>query len=204
MRIVYVVIAILLLFFTALWFFSSGEKIYFPTSGTNIIAFGDSLVYGVGATEKDNFVAQLEKKLGVKVLNAGLSGDTTSTAKLRLKKDVLEKEPKIVIIVLGGNDILRRYPKEETLGNLREMILEIKNTGSTVVLSGISGGVLGNYNSAYRKLASELEVNYVDDVLGGILGKKDLMYDAIHPNAKGYEKMADKYRELLTKILKGK
>lgn len=174
-----------------------------PTSGKNIIAFGDSLVYGVGADKDKDFVSQLAGLTGRQILNAGKSGDTTAAALNRLDQDVLQKEPKIVIVILGGNDILRRVPKQQTLANLRGIISKIQATGAAVILGGVdSGFIIGNLSGDYKKLAKDMKVSFVPDILGGIINKKELMYDAIHPNSEGYKIMAEKFVAPLSELLK--
>lgn len=174
-----------------------------PTSGKNIIAFGDSLVFGVGADKYKDFVSLLSVKANVPIINAGKSGDTTATALGRLKQDVLDKDPKVVIIILGGNDILRRVPKQETLKNIRNIVTQIQSTGAAVILGGIdSGYIIGNLSADYEDVAKELKTSFVPDILGGIISKKDLMYDTIHPNSKGYEIMSEKFKHPLEELVK--
>ena len=79
-----------------------------PSSGANVIAFGDSLIQGPGVPANSTFPAQLSRRLGVPILNKGLSGDTTATALARLDRDVLSQNPKVVVVLVGGNDILQR------------------------------------------------------------------------------------------------
>lgn len=81
----------------------------YPVARGNIIALGDSLTAGVGATAGRDYVSQLEDLLSITIENEGLSGDTTRDALLRLDNDVIAKDPEVVIVWLGGNDILQRY-----------------------------------------------------------------------------------------------
>lgn len=173
-----------------------------PRAGTNIIAFGDSLVEGVGASTENNFVSVLSYRTGLPIINAGKSGDTTSLAKVRLERDVLSKDPKVVILLLGGNDALRGVPPEETFSNLSFIIDRIHEKGAGVLLVGVRGGILNDrYQQEFQKLASEKKVSYVSDVLRGILGRSDAMSDAIHPNDIGYAMMADRLEGSLRKML---
>ena len=105
-----------------------------PTTGESIVAFGDSLVAGQGAGPGQDFVSVLSTRLGIPVINAGRNGDTTSAALARLDRDVLAWNPRIVIVLLGGNDFLRRVPGEETFGNLGTIVADIRRHGSAVVL----------------------------------------------------------------------
>lgn len=81
----------------------------YPPSSGPIIAFGDSLTAGVGATAGQDYVSQLSRKSGVPIINAGISGNTTRDAAARLQSDVLSRNPSVVIVWLGGNDILQRH-----------------------------------------------------------------------------------------------
>ena len=97
---------------------ASGPAPARPTSGERIIAFGDSLVQGVGASPGHDIVSVLSRRLGVPIVNAGRSGDTTGAALTRLDSAVLSRNPRIVIVLLGGNDMLRRVPRATTFDNL--------------------------------------------------------------------------------------
>jgi acyl-CoA thioesterase I len=188
---IFIVLILLLVF---LFWPKKHEKVNIQNT-SKIIAFGDSLVYGVGASKDKNFVYLLSKKIGVEIQNSGVSGNTTANGLARLDADVLSKKPDLVILLLGGNDALRQMPTEQTFGNLENIILQIKNSGSQVLLLGVRGGVafLGkDYAPQFEKLAKKTNVVLVPDVLDGIFGKKNLMSDSIHPNEKGYEKIAEK------------
>lgn len=160
--------------------------------GSTIVAFGDSLVQGVGATKDNDFVKVLEGMIKQPIINMGVSGNTTAQGLKRLD-EVIEKNPKIVLVLLGGNDFLRKVPIEETFANLETIISRLQENETTVVLLGIRGGLLNDpYKEKFEKLAKEKNVSYVPDVLSGLLGKKQYMSDAIHPNDLGYKKIAEK------------
>src|ERR1043166_1309803 len=93
-----------------------------PPHGANIIAFGDSLTAGVGASEGHEYPTVLSQLIGVPVINRGVPGDTTENALARLDNDVLSDDPRIVIICLGGNDTLQNLPSPHTFAHLRRMI----------------------------------------------------------------------------------
>ena len=164
-----------------------------PPKNLHIIAFGDSLVFGVGSEHHGGFVPILSKKLNISIDNFGVSGDTTSDGLLRLEADVLARNPGIVLVLLGGNDYIKRYPKEETFDNLRIIINKIQDTGAVTVVLGVKGGLLlDKYDTSYKKLARDTGSVYVENVLSGLMGDSEYMYDSIHPNTKGYELIADK------------
>jgi acyl-CoA thioesterase-1 len=173
-----------------------------PTSGERIIAFGDSLVAGRGATPGKDFVSQLARRLGTPIENAGRSGDTTASALARLDQDVLSRKPRVVIVLLGGNDFLRRVPTADTFRNLSAIVQRIRNRGAAVVLVGVSVGLLSDsYGDEYEQLARRASAGLVPDVLDGILGRGDRMSDAIHPNDEGYRMIAERIEPVMRKLI---
>jgi acyl-CoA thioesterase I len=188
----------------ALWSLRSGAPhAARPTAGERVIAFGDSLVEGVGASTGRDVVSLLSASVGVPIVNAGRSGDTTGTALARLDSAVLSRNPRIVIVVLGGNDVLRRIPHEETFANLEAIVGRIRGRGAAVILVGLSVGVFTDtYGNGYEDLARRTSSGLVPDVLAGILGHPDLMADQIHPNDRGYRMMADRIEPALRDLLK--
>lgn len=194
----------LLLIPLAAWYFFDTEPpvVDFPTAGQNIIAFGDSLVVGFGASHGNGFVAILSNRLGRPIVNAGRNGDTTQTGLERLEQDVLSQDPRIVLLLLGGNDALRKVAVEETFDRLATMIDRIHQTGAAVVLVGVRGSLFGDrYEHAFEALAEAKQVNYVPDILRGIFGHPSLMGDAIHPNNDGNLLMADRLESVLRELL---
>jgi len=186
-------------FVVVLWAFRSnvphGAR---PTSGKHIIAFGDSLVAGKGASAGHDFVSLLSNRLGVPIINAGVSGDTTGSALARVDRDVLARDPRVVIVLLGGNDFLRRAPITETFANLGSIVERVRQHGAAVVLAGVSVGVLSDpYRAEYEALAERTSSVLVPDILHGIIGHADLMSDTIHPNDRGYTIVADRLEPVL-------
>jgi lysophospholipase L1-like esterase len=174
-----------------------------PTAGERIIAFGDSLVEGRGSTPGKDFVAILSRRLGKPIINAGRSGDTSRSALDRLDRDVLSRNPRIVIVLLGGNDFLRRLPTDETFRNLSTIVERIRGRGAAVVLVGVSVGLLSDpYAREYENLARRSSAGLVPDVLDGILGRPDRMADAIHPNDDGYRLVAERIEPLVRDLLR--
>lgn len=173
-----------------------------PTAGTSVIAFGDSLVAGRGARSGRDFVSVLSQRLGVPIINAGHSGDTTRSALARLDSDVLSRDPRVAIVLLGGNDFLRRVPVEETFDNLTTIVEDIRSRGAAVVLVGVSVGMFSDpYAVRYESLAQQTAAALVPDILGGIFGRSNLMSDAIHPNEQGYQIIADRVEPILRDLL---
>ena len=173
-----------------------------PTAGQNLIAFGDSLVSGRGTSAGRDFVSVLATRLGEPVINAGRNGDTTETALARLDRDVLSRNPKVVLVLLGGNDFLRRVPRHTTFANLATIVDRIRQRGSAVVVVGVSGGILADSDSDdYEAVARAASAGFVGDILSGIMGRSELMADAIHPNDHGHAIMADRLEPVLRELL---
>ena len=184
------------------WFYPRGDPRTQPTAGRTVIAFGDSLVDGTGATPGRDFVSLLAARTGVPIINAGRRGDTTADALARLDRDVLARDPRVVIVLLGGNDFLRRVPRERTFENLSRIVERIRARGAGVILAGVSLGLLvDTYGDGYSENARRTSSVLVGDVLDGILGRADMTVDQIHPNDRGYALVADRIEPALQTML---
>ncbi len=198
------VIVVVLLF--GFWYFvlNKEDKIKnYPSTGTDIIAFGDSLIEGVGASSSENnLVSLLSKKIGRPIINLGVSGNTTADGLDRLSE--LDKyNPKVVILLLGGNDHLKKVPIDTTFNNLEKIIKDIQDRGAVVVLLGIRGGLISDkFESDFEDLRDKYQTAYVSDVLGGLFGNMQYMSDAVHPNNLGYEKIVERVHPVLSKVLR--
>ena len=194
----------LLLLALGAWYFIDipPPVVDFPRDGQNIIAFGDSLVVGHGASPGNDFVSILSDRLDHPIINAGRNGDTTQSGLERLQVEVLSQDPRIVILLLGGNDALRRVSMDQTFNRLADMIDQIHQTGAAVVLVGVRGSLFGDrYEEEFEALAEAKQVNYVPDILSGIFGHPSLMADSIHPNDEGNLLMADRVEPVLRELL---
>lgn len=164
----------------------------YPPKNDVIVAFGDSLVAGTGATEGNDFVSKLGVRIGKPIVNLGVPGDTTADGLARVE-EVLAYNPGVVILLLGGNDYLRRIDEETTRTNLAKLIQTLQENGSMIVLLGVRSGILiSGRDDMYEDLTESYGLVYVEDVLDGIFGKQELMYDGIHPNDAGYTIIADR------------
>lgn len=173
------------------------------SKGSAVIAFGDSLTAGYGAPAGEDYPSRLGQNIGVSVVNAGVSGDTTESAAARLDADVLAQNPRIVIVGLGGNDFLRRVPVATTEANLRGIVRRIQGAGAMVVLLGFRFPAMGgNYEEMYEKVADEEGCLLIEKTLAGILTDPSLKSDEIHPNARGYALMAERMSDPMRKLLK--
>mgnify|MGYP001581603831 CR=1 FL=1 len=188
------------------WFFffrnSEPEIINRNSKGTTIVAFGDSLIHGVGSTEGNDFISLLSQRVGQPIINLGINGNTTVDGLARIKK-ALDKDPKIVILLLGGNDYLRKVPIETTFKNLELMVKAIQKQGSMVLLLGVRGGLLTDiFADKFEEFAETHKVAFVPNVLDGLIAKNKYMSDAVHPNDAGYKEIADKVEPVLRMLLK--
>lgn len=166
-----------------------------------IVAFGDSLTAGYGSTKNNDYVSILSQKIGRPIINLGVSGDTTELARKRVG-DVIKRKPELVIVFLGGNDLLRRVSIEDTFSNLDAIVSEISSSTTKVVLVAVPGSVFGDpYERRYKDIAEKYDAIYVKQFLSGLVGKKDLMYDAIHPNDEGYKIVAEKIYQAIKDTL---
>jgi len=165
----------------------------YPPRGRAIVAFGDSLVFGQGAPQGKDFPSELGRRLGKPIINAGMIGDTTESALKRLTNDVLAKNPRIVIILLGGNDILQGKSPTVAIENLKKIILIIQRKRAAVILVGVQGGLFTDrLRDGFHNLADETKVAFVPNVLRGIIGNIFLLSNPVHPNEKGYQLVADR------------
>ena len=163
-----------------------------------ILAFGDSLTYGTGAAPSEAYPAQLVGLTQRAVVNAGVPGETTAEGLKRLPALLDEHQPRLVLLCLGGNDMLRRLPASETENNLRLMLQTLRASGIQVVLIGVPEPKLfGGAPDFYAQLAEEFELPYDGDTLNTVLKDNALKSDPIHPNAAGYQTIARQLADLL-------
>jgi len=167
-----------------------------------VVFLGDSLTAGYGLAEDDAYPALIEAALAaegrpVRVVNAGVSGDTSAGGLSRLDW-VLRLEPDVVVVELGPNDGLRGLPLDATEANLRRIVERIEAAGARVLLVGLlippnyGPDYAGRFAAIYPRLAAELDVPLVPFLLEGVGGEPDLnLADGIHPNAAGHRRLAD-------------
>ncbi|WP_372770845.1 GDSL-type esterase/lipase family protein [Pseudoalteromonas sp.] len=188
---------IIFLFLLCLSLFGCGSK-ETVTIGRDsvIVAFGDSLTQGVGVSISESYPSQLETLLGVKVVNSGISGQTSQQGLARINKVLNENMPDVVIICYGGNDVLQRKSKSELTNNLRQMILAAKQNGIEVILLAVPDfGLRLSPMNLYRQLASEHDVVLIEDTLTSLLSNLTMKSDRVHLNEKGYKALATKLAE---------
>jgi lysophospholipase L1-like esterase len=163
-----------------------------------ILAFGDSLTFGTGASESQSYPAVLAKLTGLRVVNAGVPGEISATGVARLP-DVLEKErPALLILCHGGNDLLARQGHKLIADNLRTMIRSARDRGVSVMLLSVPTlGLTLKPPPLYDEVAREFGLPIERKTLSKILGSSSLKSDHIHPNAAGYSRLAAAVTQLL-------
>lgn len=163
-----------------------------------VLAFGDSLTSGTGAKPEESYPAVLATILNRTVINAGVPGEVTAEGVARLPAVLDEHAPALVILCHGGNDFLRRQPKEEIKANLRRMIALVKERGIDLILLGVpEPGILVSTSPIYQELAQEFNLPYNEGLLREILTDRALKSDQIHPNGAGYQRLAESVAVLI-------
>ncbi len=169
------------------------------SKGTNIICLGDSVTFGYGAEPGEDYPTQLAQMTKFPIINSGIDGDTSTEALKRIESDVLDREPLLVIIEFGGNDFLRKIPKDVTVNNIKYMVDSVQEKGAMVAIVDISAGFfLAEYRQVLAVLAQEKSAIFIPSILGGVITNPSLKSDFIHPNKEGYKVIAQRvYRAIL-------
>lgn len=166
--------------------------------GSRILAFGDSLTYGVGTERGNSYPAVLSRLTGLEVINAGVSGETTAGGLARLGRELDEIGPELLILLEGGNDILRNHHPAETKANLAAMIGLAKDRDIEVLLLGVPEKKLfSSVAPLYEELAVEHQLVFDGTLVASLLRNPAYKSDPVHLNAAGYRKMAESIQELL-------
>lgn len=172
--------------------------------GSRILALGDSLTAGAGVTPEEAWPNLLAAKTGWVVINGGISGDTSEGALQRLPSLLEQHTPVLVLVTLGGNDMLRHLPEQETIANLERIITLIRAQGAKPVLlatpnPSLMAAVFRNLSAAdfYQKMADAQKVPLIKDAIADVISDPQLKGDPLHSNAAGHALLAEKiYKEL--------
>jgi lysophospholipase L1-like esterase len=163
-----------------------------------VLAFGDSLTYGTGAAEAESYPAQRAGIIGRRVERAGVPGEVTSQALARLPGALEEHSPRLLLLMIGGNDFLRRLDKKQSEANVHAMVKLARDRGVDVVLIGTpEPGFTVTPPGFYANIAKEWRIPYEGGVIGEVLKDSSLKSDQIHPNARGYRVIAERLAALL-------
>jgi acyl-CoA thioesterase I len=184
------------------------------TGAPVLVCFGDSLTAGYGVGLDESYPAFLQRELDergleFRVVNEGVSGDTTSAALQRVDM-ALAHRPAWVVMALGGNDGLRGLPTDAMEANLRQMVERFRSSGARVVVAGITlppnfgAEYIGEFHRAFGRAAKQTGVPLLPYLLDGVGGDEALnLGDGIHPNARGNRIVARTVADFLEPLLRG-
>ena len=179
-----------------------------------VVFLGDSLTAGLGLSPEEAYPTLVQQKidaagLGFKVVNAGVSGDTSAGGLSRLDW-ALEGDVRVLVVALGGNDALRGLPIEELRNNLSTIIERAQAKKIRVVLAGMEAppnfgqSYIVSFHRIYPELAKKYGVLLIPFLLQGVAGMEGLnQRDGIHPTAEGARTVADNVWTVLRPTLKG-
>ena len=169
-------------------------------SESAILAFGNSLTFGTGAKENQSYPVVLSRLIHRTVIREGVPGELSSEGLKRLPRILDKYHPQLLILCHGGNDLLRKMDTARTADHIRSMIRLALARQIPVVLVGVpKPSITVGIPSFYQKLAEEFELPIEEGVVRDILLNPRLKSDQIHPNAEGYQLMAERLYELLKK-----
>jgi lysophospholipase L1-like esterase len=166
-------------------------------AGAAVLALGDSLTFGTGATPQTSYPAELARLTAWQVVNAGVPGDTSAQALQRLPGLLAEHSPQLVLLCIGGNDFLRAVPEAETRANVERAVRDSAAAGAQVLLIAVprpsaGAAVLGSLtdHAMFGELAERLRVPLQRQGWSEVLSDEALRSDRLHANAAGYAQMA--------------
>ncbi|WP_292441586.1 arylesterase [Methylophaga sp.] len=165
-----------------------------------ILAFGDSLTYGTGADPKtESYPAVLTELSGRTVINAGVPGEVSGEGLARIERLLKQHQPQLVLLCHGGNDMIRKLSEAELKQNLTAMVELIRAHGAEVVMLSVpKPGLFLKPAPLYQEVAHALRVPLENDIIPDIESETALKADPIHPNARGYRRLAERVHELLS------
>ena len=176
----------------------STQKLGKLPSDAVVLAFGDSLTYGTGASRDESYPAQLEALIGRKVVNAGVPGEVSAAGLERLPAVLDEVKPAMLLLCHGGNDFLRRLDEARAAENIRAMVRLARERDIQVVLLATPKPTLPpSVPVFYREIALEARIGFVEGVMKEVLSDRALKSDTVHPNAKGYGEIAKAVEKML-------
>jgi len=169
--------------------------------GPTVVFLGNSITSGHRLSVDAAFPHRLGQALGVPVVNAGISGDTTEGGLSRLERDVLAHRPRLVVVELGVNDMFGRWPRERTVANLQTITQRIRTQGAGVILVHIAlPGVAGDGHRRHlREIARAEGAILVEDFLAGVVPGRT--YDGLHPDERGHALLAERLLPVLREAL---
>ena len=172
---------------------SDGPRLPQLANDAVILAFGDSLTYGTGTKAESSYPSLLQQLSGRHVINAGIPGEVSAGGLARLAETIEEYQPQLLVLCLGGNDMLRQKAAAEIESNLEEMIKISREQGVPVLLLGVPRPAIFGLESAefYYQLAQRMAVPLEAEIIPEVLSDRNFKSDQIHPNTEGYRLLAE-------------
>lgn len=163
-----------------------------------ILAFGDSLTVGVGTSEQQNYPAVLSQLTDRQVIASGVSGEVSSKGLQRLPGELERVRPDLLILLHGGNDILRNGSAQTLEQNLEAMINLAQSKDIPVVLVGVpEKRLFSDAAPLYSELAERHDLIFIEDLLADLLRESSMKSDAVHLNEQGYRALAQGIHQAL-------
>jgi len=183
------------------------EKYAAMPKDATVLVLGDSLSFGMGAKEGEDYPTLLAQTTGWKMINAGVPGNTSAGGLERLPHLLTEHQPQLLIVELGGNDFLHQLPPDQTEANLNAILSLAKAQRIQTILVAIPElnalrAAVGNLadHAMYERIAKETATPLIADVFSDVLSDRALKADQIHPNATGYSKVSEKLYQSLKEL----
>jgi acyl-CoA hydrolase len=165
--------------------------------GSTVLALGDSLTFGTGATPETSYPSVLAAISGWQIVNDGVPGDTSAQALERLPALLADHKPTLVLVSIGGNDLLRRLPDADTRANLQRICELAQGTGAQVLVlavprPSVAAAFTGSLSDhpLYAEVSTALKLPLHAQGWARVLADESLRADPIHANARGYARMA--------------
>ena len=189
----------------------NSEKYVVIPQGATVLVLGDSLSYGtganLGANKGEDYPSLLAKSTGWNIINEGIPGDTAAGGLQRLPQLLEQHQPKLLIVELGGNDLLHKTHASEVISNIKAILSQAKAQGIATILVAIPEisplkATFGNLTDhpLYAAIAKETTTPLIADVFSLVLSDRDLKADQIHANAKGYAVVSQQMHEKLKEL----
>ncbi len=173
---------------------------------SSVLALGDSITAGVGASAATAYPVHLARLTGWNVVNGGVSGDKSADALARIPALLEEHKPRLVIVSIGGNDFLRGIEESATRANIGQIIRLVQGAGANVLLVAVPKpsalavvGALSDH-PLYAEIAKQENLPLIEGAWSEVLGKSSLRSDPIHANAQGYQVFAERMVKQLRKL----
>ncbi|MCG9697720.1 GDSL-type esterase/lipase family protein [Shewanella sp. Isolate11] len=185
-------------FLAWIWFGNRACELPKLPADATILAFGDSLTQGVGASRGNDYPTILAELTGLNVVNAGISGETTAEGAKRFAAELDKANPDLVLLLEGGNDFLRNLSEQQAEANLATMIVQAQSRDIAVVLIAVpQKSVWLAPADLYARLAEQYQLSWIEATLTELLGSPELKSDSVHLNEQGYRRLAEQIQSHL-------